>query len=137
MGNVAENLAKNLIRLRKERGWTQGMLGEFAGLSANAIALFELKKRWPGLTTVQKLAKAFGVSEEDLFIGPATKSRLTKREILEIVAESYGLSVKIEKKEPAKPPPDLQGGSKKNSAKILTKSRTARETDPPEGDQSI
>ena len=137
MGNVAENLANNLIRLRKERGWTQDMLAQFSELSQNAITAIESKKRWPGLTTVQKLAKAFGVSEEDLFISPATKSRLTKQEILEIVAESYGLSVKIEKKEPAKPPPDLQGGSKKNSAKILTKSLKIREIDPPEGDQSV
>lgn len=104
MGDVLENISKNIAKLRKSKGWTQEMLADFSGLSQNAITAIENKKAWPGIATVRKLAAALSVSEEELFLSSPLKPKPTKEELLEKIAESYGINIVIEKPPPEKPP---------------------------------
>ncbi len=50
-----------LKALRKERGWTQPVLARKAGVSPGYIARLETRRHDPKLSTLVKLAKAFGV----------------------------------------------------------------------------
>ncbi len=61
-------------RLRKARGWNQTELAFHAGLAPSVISQIENGKRSPNASTLEKLAKALGVSVGDLF--PKTKAPL-------------------------------------------------------------
>ena len=52
--------------LRKERGWTQSVLAQKAGVSAGYLARLETKRHDPKLSTLVKLAKALGVPVTEL-----------------------------------------------------------------------
>lgn len=54
-------------RLRQARGWTQTELAFHAGLAPSVISQIENGKRSPNASTLDKLAKAFGVNVGDLF----------------------------------------------------------------------
>lgn len=74
MKPIAEILAENVKRLRKERGLTQEALAESAktgddkSLSFRTIQQIEYGERWPGPETVAALAEALGVQQDALFI---------------------------------------------------------------------
>lgn len=59
--SLREILAKNLIRLRKDKGWSQEMLSFEAGLHRTFIAHVERKQRNISLDNLEKLAKALTV----------------------------------------------------------------------------
>lgn len=85
MKNIAECLAHNLRRLRKERKMTQEVLAERAGLSLGTIQLIETRKRWPERESVASLAQALGVPETSLFVDP--ELRPSVKEAWEIITE--------------------------------------------------
>lgn len=62
-------LARNLIHLRKMRGWTQVMLADFAGVSGPAISALEKGITLGTVRTIQKLAAALEVSVSTLVEG--------------------------------------------------------------------
>ncbi len=61
-------------RLRQARGWNQTELAFHAGLAPSVISQIENGKRSPNASTLEKLAKALGVSVGDLF--PKTQAPL-------------------------------------------------------------
>jgi transcriptional regulator with XRE-family HTH domain len=56
------NLGQNLRAARETREWTQEELGQRSGVQAGEISRIEAGKRDPRVTTVEKLARAIGVS---------------------------------------------------------------------------
>jgi transcriptional regulator with XRE-family HTH domain len=60
-------LGRNIKRLRQERGISQDKLSKLADISLNTVVKIELDQSPnPTLETIKKLAKAFGVSLDDL-----------------------------------------------------------------------
>jgi len=63
---MKERLAKQMKRLRGQRGLTQAQLAKKAGLSWGYLARMEIGMHDPSLSTVQRLAKALKVSVAEL-----------------------------------------------------------------------
>jgi len=62
-----ENLAKNVEKLRKQKGLSQEKLARLADVANNTIIKMESgKNKNPTLETLRKVAKAFGVSVDEL-----------------------------------------------------------------------
>jgi transcriptional regulator with XRE-family HTH domain len=59
-------------RLRTERGWTQEDLAEAADLHRTYITAVERGQRNISLDAIDKLARGFGISFEELFRGVRT-----------------------------------------------------------------
>ncbi len=54
---------RRIIQLRKQRGWTQEELAEYADLAVRQIQYLESKNPSPAkIDTIEKLAKAFKIS---------------------------------------------------------------------------
>jgi transcriptional regulator with XRE-family HTH domain len=63
----ASNIAKNIKKLRKEKGISQDRLSKLADLSLNTIVNIESGNNPnPTIETLQKIAKALGVSIEEI-----------------------------------------------------------------------
>ncbi|CQR58583.1 helix-turn-helix transcriptional regulator [Paenibacillus riograndensis] len=61
-------MIKNRIKvLRAERDWTQADLAEKVGISRQAVISIEKYKYTPSLELAFNIAKAFGVSINDVF----------------------------------------------------------------------
>lgn len=61
-----QSLAVVLKRLREERDITQEQLAFNAGITASALSRIERGVNTPGWTTVERIAKALGVSLVEL-----------------------------------------------------------------------
>ena len=62
-----ENLAKNMEQLRKQKGLSQEKLARLADVANNTIIKMESgENKNPTLETLRKVAKAFGVSVDEL-----------------------------------------------------------------------
>lgn len=60
-------IGKNIKRLRQEKGLSQDKLSKLANLSLNTVVKIELDDSPnPTIETVQRIAKALGVSVDDL-----------------------------------------------------------------------
>jgi transcriptional regulator with XRE-family HTH domain len=66
MPTIKDKLAKRVRFLRKERQWTQEQLGEKAGLTYKFVGQIERGEVSPTLDSLDKLAKAFGVTAGEL-----------------------------------------------------------------------
>lgn len=64
--SARETLALNLIRLRKQRGWTQEALAYECDLHRTYIGDIERHARNVTLDNIEKLAKALGVETWEL-----------------------------------------------------------------------
>ena len=64
--NESAKLGKNLKRIRTAKGISQGEIGRTLGVDKGFISNIENGKTNPTLATIAKLAKAVGVSPEDL-----------------------------------------------------------------------
>jgi transcriptional regulator with XRE-family HTH domain len=65
--SASQVFAERLRQLRKERGWTQEKASEKIGLSAKLYQFYELGvKKNPGLLTLEKIARGFGVEVYEL-----------------------------------------------------------------------
>jgi transcriptional regulator with XRE-family HTH domain len=67
---IGEVLARNLVRFRQIRAWTQEELAHQSGVSMYLIAHVERQARTPALTTVTKLARALEMPLEALLEDP-------------------------------------------------------------------
>jgi transcriptional regulator with XRE-family HTH domain len=72
---TAENLAKNLISLRRVRRLTQQSLAQAAGLPRSTISNLESGQGNPSLTVLIKVASALGAALDELMAAPRTKVR--------------------------------------------------------------
>ncbi|MFF2911967.1 helix-turn-helix transcriptional regulator [Paenibacillus sp. NPDC057934] len=62
-------MVKNRIKvLRAERDWTQADLAEHVGISRQAVISIEKYKYTPSLELAFKIAKAFNVSINEVFV---------------------------------------------------------------------
>lgn len=62
-----ENLAKNIARLRKQKALSQEKLARLADVANNTIIKMESGENDnPTLETLRKIAKAFGISVDEL-----------------------------------------------------------------------
>jgi len=60
-------IGKNIKQYRQDRGLSQDKLSKFADLSLNTVVKIELDESPnPTIETIQKIAKALGVSVDDL-----------------------------------------------------------------------
>jgi len=67
MSNEKSTTAKNIKRLRKQRGLSQDKLSKLADISHNTIIKIESGAiQSPTIDTAHKIAKALGVSLDDL-----------------------------------------------------------------------
>lgn len=60
------NLGRNLRRARKQRKMTQEEVGHRSGVHPTEVSRIEAGKRDPQVSTVERLAKAVGLSASDL-----------------------------------------------------------------------
>lgn len=58
--DVRQRLAVNIKKLRKERGWSQEVLADEAGIDRTYISGIERKVKNPTVTVVERLANALG-----------------------------------------------------------------------------
>lgn len=62
-----QNLANNIKKLREAKGFSQEKLARLADLANNTLIKMESgENQNPTLVTLKKVAKAFGVSVDDL-----------------------------------------------------------------------
>jgi transcriptional regulator with XRE-family HTH domain len=67
MSTEKTTIAKNIKKLRKQRGLSQDKLSKLADISHNTIIKIESGAiQSPTMDTAQKIAKALGVSLDDL-----------------------------------------------------------------------
>ena len=71
---MADGFAMRLRELRHEKGLSQAEAAELAGVSANHYGKWELGKSFPRASTLDALAKAFGVTPKWLMIGQGEKT---------------------------------------------------------------
>jgi transcriptional regulator with XRE-family HTH domain len=64
--DAKRNLATNMKRLRKERGWSQEALADESELDRTYISGLERLTKNPTITVVQRIATALGCSMGDL-----------------------------------------------------------------------
>jgi transcriptional regulator with XRE-family HTH domain len=64
---VSDALALNIRRLRQDKNWTQGELGEEADVKQGAISLIENGRANPTMLMLENIAEALGVDFEELF----------------------------------------------------------------------
>ena len=66
MKSESAKLGKNLKRIRTEKGITQGDIVRTLGVSRSFISNIENGKTNPTLSTITNIAKALGVSSDEL-----------------------------------------------------------------------
>jgi len=59
--------AKNLIRFRKRKGFSQGDLAEASGISRRMVGYYEISETLPPLNKISALAEALGIQVYQLF----------------------------------------------------------------------
>jgi transcriptional regulator with XRE-family HTH domain len=64
---VSDALASNIRRLRQDKNWTQGELGDKADVKQGAISLIENGRANPTMLMLENIAEALGVEFEQLF----------------------------------------------------------------------
>ncbi|MDP2704514.1 MAG: helix-turn-helix transcriptional regulator [bacterium] len=64
--NESAKLGKNLKRIRTAKGISQGEVGRILGVDKGFVSNIENGKTNPTLATITKLAKALGVSSDEL-----------------------------------------------------------------------
>lgn len=72
---LREALAANIVRLRRERGWSQEDLARTAGISRVHVNRIERQHNLPGADLLYSIADALGVSTDTLRLlcGPAVQ----------------------------------------------------------------
>ena len=66
MSDEAQKLGRNLKRIRTKKGITQGDIVRTLGMPKSFVSSIENGKTNPTLATIAKIAKAIGVSADEL-----------------------------------------------------------------------
>lgn len=64
--NIRQRLARNLRRLREQKGWSQEQFAFEAGIHRTYVSDIERGARNPTITVVEKLAHPLGVTASEL-----------------------------------------------------------------------
>ena len=64
---MAKALARNVKRLRKNKGWSQGQLADKLEVEQTAVSLIENCRANPTLATLEAIATCLGVRFVELF----------------------------------------------------------------------
>jgi transcriptional regulator with XRE-family HTH domain len=83
MATVRAKLGSRIKYLRDQRNWTQEQLGEKAGLTYKYIGQIERAEVSPGLETLEKLAKAFGLAVSNLLNFEKRGSGKTREDVFQ------------------------------------------------------
>lgn len=62
-------LGDNIARHRRLRGLTQDALGDLLGVSAQAVSKWERQLACPDITLLPAIARLFGITIDELFVG--------------------------------------------------------------------
>lgn len=65
--NTYKRLSENIRIRRAINGWSAAELGKRSKLSQSMLSNLETGTRKPSLDTMERLAKAFGITVQDLF----------------------------------------------------------------------
>lgn len=76
--SVVESITNNIIKLRSSREWSQSDLAKKAELPRTTISNLESGVSNPSILTLEKVAKGFGVSIEELLGRPMGLHKLVK-----------------------------------------------------------
>lgn len=83
VGNLSEYIGKKLKELRMNRGMTQDEVAKKIKITRSTISNYEIGRRTPHLTDLQKLAKVFnvgldyfGISQKDETVELLAKAKL-------------------------------------------------------------
>lgn len=87
------NIGQRIRYLRKQKGWTQEKLAEYAGINRVTVASYEQGKYLPSLTALEMLAKALGVSKADI----TGEEQKQEDNILEILHQNPRLGLLFDK----------------------------------------
>lgn len=88
MTDIRSILSKNLLELRRSKGWTQAEMAERAGFQSVSYSRWETGKSWPEPDTIAALAKALNVTESRLFQDEQV-SNLNPREALNALNDFF------------------------------------------------
>ena len=88
--NLAENLARNLEFLRKNRGLTQHKFSAASGIPRTTLSYIESGQGNPSLKILEILASTLGVSIEELLAPPRPDCLLTPQENLKSQTRARG-----------------------------------------------
>src|SRR5262245_58538546 len=88
---LAGNLAANLRYIRERRGLTQVQLAKQAGLPRSTVSQVETGAGNPTLAVLARLARALGVSIEELLSAPHSAVQVFRRG--ELPVEAKGLAI--------------------------------------------
>ncbi|MCA9544222.1 MAG: helix-turn-helix domain-containing protein [Myxococcales bacterium] len=94
---LAEHLAVNLRRQRRERGLTQARLAEAAGLPRSTLATLEVGGGNPTLAVLARLASALQLTLEELLAAPRARFRVYRQGELPIEARGVKKRVRVSK----------------------------------------
>lgn len=78
----ASSFAAKILRLRRERGWSQPEVGKLIGTSGAIIGRYERGEITPSIEVARKLADAFGVTVDFLVSERELPEILKDREML-------------------------------------------------------
>lgn len=65
----------NLIRYRKEKGFSQADLAEVSGISNRMIGHYEVSSTLPPIEKIEAIAKALGIKPSQLFEDPSGEAQ--------------------------------------------------------------
>ena len=71
------NISNRIIRLRKQKGWSQEELAEKLDVSRQSVSKWESSASVPDLTRILQMSELFGVTTDYLFPQDLQKSRST------------------------------------------------------------
>lgn len=67
--SLGEIVARNLRRVRKERGLSQEALADLVGINRNYVGMIERRENSPTVDMVERLALALEIDPVDIFKG--------------------------------------------------------------------
>ena len=80
-------LSEKILRLRKEKKWSQKKLASMIGTSGPVLGRYERGEITPSVEVAKKLAEAFGVTLDYLVDESGAVSGVTDREMLNRITE--------------------------------------------------
>lgn len=80
-------LGEKILRLRKEKKWSQKDLAKMIGTSGPVLGRYERDEITPSVEVAKKLAEAFGVTLDYLVDETGAVAEVTDREMLDRITE--------------------------------------------------
>lgn len=91
-------LGNKIKKLRKEKGLTQGQLGDVVGVSAAMIGMYEMSIRKPSFEVLVKLSKYFGVTtdyllNDDIEEDNKISYNISTDDLIDTLLKSYNIDI--------------------------------------------